>query len=192
LGFAKKGKTIVTTRTNWVRCLMDSPLGRLKLVAADEGLTGVYFPDHRREPDLHVRDVERHPVLELARKEIAEYFAQKRTRFETPLAPPSVRRGTDFQHAVWNALLTIPFGETRSYGDLARLIGRPSAVRALGAANGLNPISILVPCHRVVGADGTLTGYAGGIETKRWLLAHEGLAVTSSYPGSHQTQHQRY
>jgi methylated-DNA-[protein]-cysteine S-methyltransferase len=163
----------MTTHTKLFRCFVDSPVGRLRIMAADDGLAGVYFPEHRKGRDPEASDVERHPVLDLARRELADYFAGNRTRFETPLAPPSIRGGTDFQLAVWAALLEIPFGETRSYGDIARLIGRPSAVRAVGAANALNPISIVVPCHRVIGGAGSLTGYAGGVETKRWLLAHE-------------------
>jgi methylated-DNA-[protein]-cysteine S-methyltransferase len=163
----------MTTETQLVRCFVDSPVGRLRLVAADDGLAGVYFPDHRRARNPDARDVQHHPVLDSARREFAEYFAGKRKRFQTPLAPLTVRGGTDFQFAVWNALEQIPFGETRSYGDIARFIGRPDAVRAVGAANGLNPISIIVPCHRVIGSAGALTGYAGGLDTKRWLLAHE-------------------
>ena len=163
----------MTTRTNLVRCFMDSPLGRLRLVAADEGLVCLHFPEQRKARDPKLEDVEHHPVLDSACRELAEYFAGTRSRFETPLAPRSIRRGSDFQHAVWNALLAIPFGETRSYGEIARAVGRPSAVRAVGAANGLNPIAILVPCHRVIGSSGSLTGYAGGIETKRWLLELE-------------------
>lgn len=165
--------TMTSPSARWVRCFMDSPLGRLLLVAADEGLVGVYYPEHRRARNTAARDVERHPVLDSARRELAEYFDGARTRFETPLAPRATRGGTEFQHAVWDALLAIPFGETRSYAELARAIGRPNAVRAVGAANGQNPISIFVPCHRVIGADGSLTGYAGGLEGKRWLLAHE-------------------
>jgi methylated-DNA-[protein]-cysteine S-methyltransferase len=159
--------------TMLVQSFLESPVGRLRLVAADEGLVGIYFPEHRRAPALEAHDAERHPVIDVARRELAEYFAGERARFETPLAPPPIRGGTGFQHAVWDALLSIPFGETCSYGDIAGLIGRPDAVRAVGAANALNPISILVPCHRVVGGTGALTGYAGGIEAKRWLLAHE-------------------
>ena len=159
--------------TNRVRCYVDSPLGRLRLMAVDEGLTGLYYPEHRHGRNPEAVDVDHHPVLDLARRELGEYFAGRRTRFETPLAPASVRGGTEFQHEVWRALLAIPFGETRSYGEIARAIGRPKAVRAVGAANALNPISIFVPCHRVVGGAGSLTGYAGGIEAKRWLLGLE-------------------
>ena len=103
-------------------------------------------------------------------KQLAEYFSAKRTAFELDLAP----RGTEFQLAVWNALLAIPYGDTISYAELARRIGKPSAVRAVGAANGANPIPVIIPCHRVIGSNGTLTGYGGGIERKQWLLALEG------------------
>jgi len=163
----------MTTRTNLVRCYADSPVGSLRLVAADEGLVGVYFPEHRRARHLEAEDVSSHPILERTRCELAEYFQGVRAHFEIPLAPASIRGGTEFQHAVWRALLDIPFGETRSYADIARSMGRPSAVRAVGAANALNPISILVPCHRVIGGAGALTGYAGGLEAKQWLLEHE-------------------
>lgn len=159
--------------TNWVRCHVDSPVGRLRLIADDQGLTGLYFPDHRHVRNGEGREVERHPVLEQARKELGEYFAGQRVTFETPLAPASIRGGTEFQLQVWQALCAIPCGETRSYGDIARSIGRPRAVRAVGAANGLNPISIFVPCHRVIGGSGALTGYGGGLDVKRWLLAFE-------------------
>lgn len=152
---------------------VNSPLGRLRLIASEQGLVGVYYPGHRRARELDAREVERHPVLDQARRELGEYFAGRRAVFETPLAPPTLLGGTAFQQAVWRALRAIPFGETRSYAQLARLIERPSAVRAVGAANALNPISIVVPCHRVVGSDGSLTGYAGGLDSKRWLLTHE-------------------
>lgn len=159
-----------------VRGFVDSPVGRLRLVAADEGLVSLYFSEHRRARQHDASDAADHPVLDSARRELAQYFAGARSRFDTPLAAAPVRAGTEFQHAVWRALCAIPFGETRTYAELARSIGRPSAVRAVGAANALNPISIFVPCHRVVGGSGALTGYAGGVETKRWLLAHEGAA----------------
>jgi methylated-DNA-[protein]-cysteine S-methyltransferase len=108
-------------------------------------------------------------VLETAAAQLAEYFAGRRRTFDLPLAP----RGTGFQQRVWRALSAIPYGETRSYGAIAASIGRPAASRAVGAANGKNPIWIIVPCHRVIGASGHLTGYAGGIAVKRWLLEHE-------------------
>jgi methylated-DNA-[protein]-cysteine S-methyltransferase len=149
--------------------LVESPLGRLRLVATEAALVGVYFPDHRNAPVIEAREDEGHAVLARAEGELAAYFAGSCARFSTPLAP----RGTAFQREVWSALLTIPRGETRAYVDIARAIGRPAASRAVGAASGMNPISLFIPCHRVVGAGGALTGYAGGIESKRWLLDHE-------------------
>ena len=110
-----------------------------------------------------------HPVLDLARRELDEYFAGDRQHFDVPLDPT----GTDFQQQAWLALRAIPFGDTVSYGEQAEHMGDKNKARAVGAANGRNPISIIVPCHRVVGANGSLTGFAGGIETKQWLLAHE-------------------
>ena len=109
------------------------------------------------------------PLLRRVADQLAEYFAGERRDFDLPLAAP----GTAFQKLVWDALVRIPFGEVRSYGELARTLGRPSGSRAVGAANGKNPIAIIVPCHRVIGANGTLTGYAGGLPTKQWLLEHE-------------------
>jgi methylated-DNA-[protein]-cysteine S-methyltransferase len=146
-----------------------SPLGVLRLVATAEGLSGIFFPDHRGAAIAPAHMASEHPVLGLAVEQLAEYFAGHRDRFTIPLAP----RGTPFQHRVWRALATIPYGETRSYGQIARQIGSPPAVRAVGAANGKNPLSIVVPCHRVIGADGKLTGFGGGLDAKRWLLDHE-------------------
>jgi methylated-DNA-[protein]-cysteine S-methyltransferase len=110
-----------------------------------------------------------HPVLRESIRQLTEYFAGTRRAFDLPLE----FRGTDFQRKAWSALLTIPYGETRSYLDMARVLGNPAAVRAVGAANGRNPISIIAPCHRVIGAGGDLTGFGGGLEAKAWLLAHE-------------------
>src|SRR5262245_41055183 len=147
---------------------MDSPLGPLHLYAsgarADE-LVGVWMradPDPAAVPGTSA-------VLELAAAQLAEYFAGERREFALPITA----RGTGFQERVWRALLAIPFGETCSYGEIARAIGRPAASRAVGAANGRNPISIIIPCHRVIGASGELTGYGGGMANKRWLLDHE-------------------
>jgi methylated-DNA-[protein]-cysteine S-methyltransferase len=145
---------------------IDSPLGPLRLFADGDELTGLYLPN---QPAPEGAREARTPVLALAAAQLAEYFAGERRDFDVPLAP----RGTGFQQRVWRELGKIPYGETRSYGDLARAIDRPSASRAVGAANGKNPISILVPCHRVIAGSGALTGYAGGIDAKRWLLAHE-------------------
>jgi methylated-DNA-[protein]-cysteine S-methyltransferase len=149
--------------------LVPSPLGTLRLLATDEALLGVYFPEHRRAPACAAREVTSHVVLELAAHELHEYFYEGRRTFATPTAAP----GTDFQRAVWRALTAIAFGERRSYAELAQSIGRPSAARAVGAANGQNPLSIFVPCHRVVATNGALTGYAGGLAAKRFLLEHE-------------------
>jgi methylated-DNA-[protein]-cysteine S-methyltransferase len=147
----------------------ESPIGRLSLYATDDALVGLYLPEHRHAPRLEARDGAGHPVLERAREQLTEYFAGRRRSFDLPLAP----RGTEHQETVWRALREIPFGGTRSYGELAAHLGRPRAARAVGAANGKNPISIVIPCHRVVGADGSLTGYAGGTARKEWLLRHE-------------------
>jgi len=142
-----------------------SPLGALRLYAAADQLVGLYLPVQAAPAGLDQPS----EVLERTAAQLAEYFAGHRRRFDLPLAP----RGTEFQISVWQALRAIPHGETRSYGELARSLGRPAASRAVGAANGKNPISIIVPCHRVVGANGHLTGYAGGVPAKRWLLDHE-------------------
>ncbi len=146
-----------------------SPIGPLRLVADGAALVGVYMEDHARAPALGARDGKDHPVLAETRRQLVAWFAGERTTFDLPLRPS----GTSFQLAVWHALTTIPFGETRTYAELARGIGRPGAARAVGAANARNPLSIVVPCHRVVGAGGALTGYAGGLSRKQWLLAHE-------------------
>ena len=150
----------------------ESPLGRMLITADERALTGLYFVGQKYEavPALDWIEDPRHPVLEQARNELAEYFAAQRTQFELPLAPS----GTAFQRDVWRALEMIPSGTTTSYGELARSLGTPESVRAVGAAVGRNPISIVIPCHRVVGSTGSLTGYAGGLERKRALLALEG------------------
>ena len=156
-----------------------SPLGLLTLTASDTALTGVHFPHSPRVPPLHV--VERGPggeerssaVLERARQQLDEYFAGGRTAFDLPLDPA----GSAFERRVWDALRAIPYGTTVSYSDLARRLGDMRTTRAVGAANGKNPIAIIVPCHRVVGSRGELTGYGGGLDRKRWLLEHEGAIM---------------
>lgn len=154
---------------------MASPVGELLLTAGADGLTRVWFESHRggHAPDpAWPRAAGRGTAaraIACAREQLGAYFAGERTAFDLPLAA----RGTPFQERVWAALRGIPFGETISYLELARRIGDAAAVRAVGAANGRNPLSIVVPCHRVIGADGSLTGFGGGIERKRWLLAHE-------------------
>ncbi|MDF7773714.1 methylated-DNA--[protein]-cysteine S-methyltransferase [Sphingomonas sp. AOB5] len=152
--------------------IMPSPVGRLTLVASDKGLTAILWEGDRpdRVPLGPTREDRDHPVLAETERQIAAYFAGELTRFTVPLD----FNGTDFQKSVWAALLTIPFGETRSYAEIAHQIGRPKAVRAVGAANGRNPISIIAPCHRVIGSNGSLTGFAGGLEAKQLLLSLEG------------------
>jgi methylated-DNA-[protein]-cysteine S-methyltransferase len=154
-----------------------SPVGALKLVASDAGLVAILWENDR---DGRVRlgameETPDHPVLVEASRQLGGYFAGRRTAFDLPLD----FRGSAFQKQVWAALLTIPFGETRSYGQIARQIGRPTASRAVGAANGRNPISIVAPCHRVIGTGGALTGFAGGLEVKAFLLAHEGVRAAA-------------
>jgi methylated-DNA-[protein]-cysteine S-methyltransferase len=149
----------------------DSPVGRLTLVASDGGLAAILWENDRpgRVRLALESEDDRHPILLEAERQLREYFAGSRTQFELPLDPS----GTDFQRQVWSELLKIPFGETRSYVEIARRIGSPGAARAVGAANGRNPISIVAPCHRVVGASGALTGFAGGLDVKARLLALE-------------------
>lgn len=148
-----------------------SPVGTLTLVASDAGLVAILWPndDPRRVPLDDLSYQLNHPILRQTAQQLAEYFAGERRSFDLPLD----MRGTDFQKSVWELLLAIPFGETRSYGDLARQLGDLNATRAVGAANGRNPISIVVPCHRVLGASGKLTGFADGLEAKEFLLHHE-------------------
>ncbi|MFT0861173.1 methylated-DNA--[protein]-cysteine S-methyltransferase [Ancylobacter sp. G4_0304] len=153
------------------RATLPSPVGLLTLVAADHGLVAVLWPadDPARVRLPALLEAPDHPVLAEAGRQLGEYFAGTRTMFDLPLAP----RGTQFQCAVWRALDAIPYGETRSYAQIAREVGSPKAFRAVGAANGRNPISIITPCHRAIGSNGTLTGFAGGLEAKRYLLALE-------------------
>lgn len=150
---------------------MPSPVGTLTVVASDRGITAILWENDRpgRVKLGAMREAADHAVLDEAERQIHAYFAGTLTAFDLPLD----FRGTDFQKSVWAALLTIPFGETRSYGEIARQIGRPSASRAVGAANGRNPISIVAPCHRVIGANGALTGFAGGLAAKELLLGIE-------------------
>ncbi len=148
---------------------LDSPIGRLHLWARGDALVGVYFLEHKGAPTPTGAEQPEHPVLAAACRQLVEYFAGERRVFDLPV----YATGTSFQHAVWRALTEIPFGTTSTYAALARAIGKPAAVRAVGAANGRNPLSIIVPCHRVIGSSGTLTGYAGGVPTKHWLLDHE-------------------
>jgi methylated-DNA-[protein]-cysteine S-methyltransferase len=148
---------------------LESPLGMLRVVADGDALAGVYLPAQPMPAEhatVHVGDS---ALLARARVQLGEYLAGQRTAFSLPLAP----RGSAFQQRVWRALAEIPFGATWTYAELARAIAQPAASRAVGAANARNPLAIIVPCHRVIGASGALTGYAGGLAAKRWLLAHE-------------------
>ncbi|PJK01835.1 cysteine methyltransferase [Lysobacteraceae bacterium NML03-0222] len=150
---------------------IDSPVGRLLIATSDEGLHAIEFPQGRHlvKRDAHWQESP-HPLLSEAARQLGEYFAGQRHVFDLPLAP----QGTDFQQRVWQALRTIPYGQTRSYAQLAAAIGQPKAMRAVGAANGRNPLSIVVPCHRVIGADGALVGFGGGLPVKTFLLRLEG------------------
>lgn len=149
-----------------------SPLGELLLVSDGESLTGVYYEDHRRGPARDKNWRRDAGPFKQVDNELAAYFAGELQAYSVKLAP----RGSDFQREVWNELCRIPPGKTLTYAELAARVGRPKAIRAVGAANARNPISIIVPCHRVVGSNGTLTGYAGGLERKEWLLRHEASA----------------
>jgi len=156
----------------WFTKHVDSPVGTLKLVATDAGLAAILWPN---DDPARVRlgepvESNTHPMLLETERQLREYFEGRRKVFDLKLD----FSGTEFQQQVWRALLTIPYGETRSYAQIAKQIGRPDAVRAVGAANGKNPISIIAPCHRVIGSGGQLTGFAGGLETKAFLLALEG------------------
>jgi methylated-DNA-[protein]-cysteine S-methyltransferase len=144
---------------------IESPIGSIVIRASDRGVTSVSFEEQQQD----VRD--RTPILDEAARQLSEYFDGARTAFQLPLD----LAGTQFQRTVWNALLDIPFGKTSSYLKISRLIGDEKAIRAVGLANGKNPIAVIVPCHRVIGSDGSLTGYAGGLWRKEWLLRHEGV-----------------
>ena len=141
-----------------------SPIGLVQIGGTASEVTSLDFVERRREK------TESHPLIDRAARQIAEYFAGKRQVFDLPIS----YQGTDFQERVWGQLLKVPYGETASYQDIARGVGNPLAVRAVGAANGKNPISLIVPCHRIIGSNGTLVGYGGGLWRKEWLLKHEG------------------
>ena len=150
---------------------MDSPIGVLSLVADDDGLTAVHFEDeHKRSIPTDLPVDPNHPVLKQAEAELVEYFEGDRQDFDVPL---HLTEGTDFEREVWRVLATIPFGKTISYGQQAAAVGRPGGAQAVGAANGQNPIAIILPCHRVIGADGSMVGFGGGVPMKVWLLDHE-------------------
>ena len=165
-----------------VHTTIDSPVGALTLVGGEDGLSGLYFPEHRRLPDpagFGPRSVVGTGLSDFAEVEaqLESWFAGERRVFDVPLAPT----GTDFRRRVREQLAAIPWGETRTYGQLALELGDVRLARAVGTANGSNPVSIIVPCHRVVGSAGALTGYAGGLDRKRFLLDHE--APATSVPG---------
>lgn len=154
-------------------CPYESPVGPLTLVMEAGSLTGVFFAEHRHDPQLPTGVVwSTEPFLDV-RLQLDGYFAGTRQEFDLPLKAS----GTDFQQRVWAELLQIPFGVITTYGELAARLGDRQASRAVGLANGKNPISIIVPCHRVLGADGSLTGYGGGLDRKLWLLRHEGALL---------------
>lgn len=158
--------------------LLDTPIGDLTIVGHESALTGLYMHAHRHQPDpatFGVRQSAAQGVLREAVHQVNEYFYDGRRAFELPLDPV----GTPFQQSVWLQLRAIPFGQTRSYGELARELGAPGSSRAVGMANGRNPLSIVVPCHRVIGVNGAMTGFGGGIERKVWLLHHEKEGVLS-------------
>lgn len=142
----------------------ESPIGLIEVGGTSAAITDLNFAEKRRE------DFETHPYVDSAIQQLDEYYTRKRRDFEVDLS----MKGTGFQKKVWAQLMTVPFGRTASYGDIAAGIGNPKAVRAVGGANGRNPISIIVPCHRIIGSDNTLTGYGSGLWRKEWLLKHEG------------------
>lgn len=154
---------------------IDTPIGPLTLRANERALTGLFMAEHRHGPAVRDGWVREDDRFADARAQLAEYFAGERRTFDLPLEPV----GTEFQRGVWQALREIPHAETISYGELARRVANPKAVRAVGLANGRNPISIIIPCHRVIGANGSLVGFGGGLDRKRWLLAHEQVPRTS-------------
>jgi methylated-DNA-[protein]-cysteine S-methyltransferase len=155
---------------------MDSPLGKITLLANESGLQGVWFETNTTLANALGEYRSEHPILKLAVIQLDEYFAGQRDKFNLPLAA----EGTPFQQSVWQALQQIRFGTSASYLDIAKTINNPKAVRAVGAANGKNPLSIIVPCHRVIGSNGKLTGYAGGLDRKLWLLSHENIEVVEA------------
>jgi methylated-DNA-[protein]-cysteine S-methyltransferase len=153
---------------------VQTPLGPMLLARTARGLAGVWFEGQKDHPGALAAPVANDdPILRAAAAQLADYFAGRSTRFDVPLD----LHGTDFQRGVWQALLAIDLGQTRSYGDIARALGSPRAMRAVGAAVGKNPVSVIVPCHRVLGTGGSLTGYAGGVDRKRALLALEGVPL---------------
>ena len=160
-----------TAATQHFRTTLDSPVGTLSLVATDDALVALVWrlQGLSRIPVDEAVESPNHPILRESLRQLREYFAGSRRQFELPLE----FRGTDYQRSVWSALLEIPYGETRTYGQIAEKLGNPTAVRAVGAANGRNPIAIVAPCHRVIGMSGDLTGFGGGLDAKAFLLSLE-------------------
>jgi methylated-DNA-[protein]-cysteine S-methyltransferase len=165
---------VLNTNAPYYYKIMESPIGPLRLVASNNGLAGILWKTERPGRVNLAPQIENlnHPILLKTQAQLNDYFSGKRTSFDLPLD----FKGTAFQKEVWNYLVHIPFGETRTYGGMAKDLGRPKAMRAVGAANGRNPISIIAGCHRVIGANGSLTGFAGGLEAKSFLLTHENKA----------------
>lgn len=150
--------------------LYETKIGKIAIAEDSSAITDLYFYDGTLINDVQLKETE---LLRKASEQLIDYFEGKRKSFELPLSP----RGTDFQQSVWKALLEIPFGETRSYGDIAKRIGNPKASRAVGMANNKNPIAIFIPCHRVIGANGSLVGYGGGLDIKKYLLSIENVPI---------------
>ncbi|GHA68383.1 methylated-DNA--[protein]-cysteine S-methyltransferase [Cognatilysobacter bugurensis] len=175
-GRAKSSSGPASSATTW-SSTFDTPVGPLLIGACDDGICLIEFHEskHRVARGPEWRDGE-HPLLDRLRTQLHEYFAGTRRVFDLPLAP----RGTPFQREVWHALASIPYGQTVSYAQLASRVGRPAATRAVGAANGRNPLPIVLPCHRVIGANGRLTGFGGGLPTKHYLLQLEGAPCTDA------------
>ena len=170
--------------TALVQTTVPSPLGPIVIAATDQGLAGLWFAENQRHSPVELTgpaawpEDAGHPVLQQASRQLGDYFAGRRSQFDLPL---DLRCGTAFQQSVWQALLDISQGEVTSYGEVSRRIGKPTAVRAVGGAIGRNPISIIVPCHRVTGSSGALTGYAGGLDRKTALLRLEGMLAESLF-----------
>lgn len=153
-----------------IQTSISSPIDSIIIQATDKGVSYVGFYPPTQHPQISIEQVTNKHIIECA-KQLAQYFNKQRESFSLSLDT----QGTAFQQSVWQALMMVPFGQTQSYSDIANALNNPKAVRAVGAANGKNPISIIVPCHRIIGASGKLTGYAGGLERKEWLLKHEGI-----------------
>ena len=146
---------------------LKTPLGLFELMATEQGICQAIFCGEQTQ------QAKSNIMTDLAKQQLAEYFAHKRQVFTIPLAP----QGTEFQQSVWECLARIPFGNVKAYGEVAKMLNKPKASQAVGGANGRNPITLIIPCHRVIGANGSLTGYAGGLERKLWLLNHEGAKI---------------